>query len=130
MSRPTSSTSSSHSSAFSGLGDMKLSPVLLQVLDIAILLSLPPLLLGVINRTKAAFAGRRGPPLVQPYRDLLRLARKGSVFSRTTTWIFRASPVVTLVATVMAGLLVPLGPGTAPLGFQGDLILLADLFAL
>ena len=109
---------------------MKLSPVLLQVLDIAILLSLPPLLLGVINRTKAAFAGRRGPPLVQPYRDLLRLARKGSVFSRTTTWIFRASPVVTLVATVMAGLLVPLGPGTSPLGFQGDLILFAYLFAL
>ena len=109
---------------------MKLSPVLLQVLDIAILLSLPPLLLGVINRTKAAFAGRRGPPLVQPYRDLLRPARKGSVFSRTTTWIFRASPVVTLVATVMAGLLVPLGPGTSPLGFQGDLILFAYLFAL
>jgi formate hydrogenlyase subunit 4 len=109
---------------------MKLSPVLLQLLDIAVLLSLPPLLLGVINRTKAAFAGRRGPPFVQPYRDLLRLARKGSVFSRTTTWIFRAAPVVTLVATVMAGLLVPLGPGTSPLGFQGDLILFAYLFAL
>ncbi|HKJ03045.1 MAG TPA: NADH-quinone oxidoreductase subunit H [Longimicrobiales bacterium] len=109
---------------------MKLAPLLLQFFDVAALLSVPPLLLGVINRTKAVFAGRRGPPLTQPYRDLVKLSRKGSVFSRTTTWIFRASPVVTLVATVMAGLLVPLGAGTAALGFQGDLILFAYLFAL
>lgn len=105
-------------------------PVLLQILDVAALLAVPPLLLGVINRTKAFFAGRKGPPLLQPYRDLVRLLRKGSVFSRTTTWVFRASPVVTLVAILMAGLLVPLGPGASPLGFEGDLVLFAYLFAL
>lgn len=109
---------------------MTLAPVLLQAFDVVALLVLPPLLLGVINRTKAWMAGRRGPPLVQPYLDLLRLARKGSVFSRTTTWIFRAAPVVTLVATLLAGILVPLGPGHSPLGFEGDLVLFAYLFAL
>ncbi|HEX9887293.1 MAG TPA: NADH-quinone oxidoreductase subunit H [Longimicrobiales bacterium] len=104
--------------------------MIVHALDVALLLCMPPLLLGVINRTKAAFAGRRGPPLVQPYRDLLRLARKGSVFSGTTTWVFRAAPIVTLVATLLAGLLVPLGSGTSPVGFEGDLILFVYLFAL
>lgn len=109
---------------------MRLAPLLLQGFDVVALLALPPLLLGVINKTKAAFAGRRGPPLVQAYRDLFRLARKESVFSRTTTWIFRAAPIVTLVAIVLAGLLVPLGPGSSPLGFQGDLVLFVYLLAL
>ena len=98
--------------------------------DALALLVLPPLLLGVINKTKAFLAGRRGPPLLQPYRDLARLLRKGYVFSETTTWVFRAAPIVTLAATLLAGLLVPLGAGAAPLGFQGDLVVFAYLFAL
>jgi len=81
-----------------------------------LLLILPPLLLGVINKTKAWFAGRRGPPLLQPYYDLLRLFRKGMVVSRTTTWVFRAGPVVTVSALLVAGSLVPSAPSTpAPL---------------
>jgi len=54
---------------------------------------LSPLLLGVINRTKALFAGRRGPPLLQTYFDLWKLLQKGAVYSRTTTWLFRAGPM-------------------------------------
>jgi formate hydrogenlyase subunit 4 len=97
---------------------------------LAALLALPPLLLGVINKTKAAFAGRVGPPLLQPYFDLAKLLRKGSVFSRTTTWVFRAGPVVALATALGAGLLLPLG-GHAPfVGFAGDLILFAYLFGL
>jgi len=101
-----------------------------QAFDLAALLLVPPLLIGVINRVKARVAGRRGQPLLQPYWDLLRLMRKGLVLSRTTTWIFRAAPLVTLAATAMAGLLVPLGPGGGLLGFAGDLVLFAYLFAL
>ena len=48
------------------------------------------LLLGVIAKTKALFAGRVGPPLLQPYYDLIKLIQKGSVFSTTTTWVFCA----------------------------------------
>jgi formate hydrogenlyase subunit 4 len=91
---------------------------------------MPPLLLGVINRTKAAFAGRTGPPLLQPYYDLYRLLRKGTVFSHTTTWVFRAGPIVTLAATLTASLLVPLGNHTPPIVFNGDMILFAYLLAL
>lgn len=93
-------------------------------------LALPPLQLGVIGKTKALFAGRVGPPLLQPYYDLIKLFRKGSVFSTTTTWVFRAGPVVGLVTAAIAVLLVPLANATAPISFTGDLILLAYLLGL
>lgn len=100
------------------------------LIHLVLVILMPPLLLGVINRTKALFAGRTGPPLLQPYYDLLRLLAKGSVFSRTTTWVFRAGPIITLAATLTAGLLVPLGNHTPPLAFNGDMILFAYLLAL
>lgn len=87
-------------------------------------------MLGVINRTKALFAGRVGPPLLQPYYDLLRLFRKGSVFSTTTTWVFRAGPVAGLVTTALAVLMIPLTNSTAPISFTGDLILVVYLLGL
>jgi len=97
---------------------------------IALLLLLPPLLPGVINKTKALFAGRRGPPLLQLYCDLFKLARKDMVISRVTTWIFTAAPVITLTTILAAGLLVPLGPFRAPISFAGDMILFAYLLGL
>lgn len=104
--------------------------VAVQVLaHLAVLLVLPPFLLGVISRVKAWFAGRRGPPLLQLYRDLAKLWRKGAVFSTTTTWVFRLGPVAGVVTAVLAGLIVPLGMA-APVSFTGDLILVAYLFAL
>ena len=101
-----------------------------RLIHVGLLLLLPPLLLGVINKTKAAFAGRVGPPWLQAYHDLVKLMRKGSVVSRTTTWVFRAGPVVGLATATLAGLLVPLGGRPAPIGFAGDLVLFAYLFGL
>ena len=100
------------------------------LIHIVLALAMPPLLLGVIGKTKAAFAGRVGAPFLQPYYDLARLMRKGVVLSDTTTWIFRAGPAVTLAATLCAGLLIPLGKHPAPISFEGDMILFAYLFAL
>ena len=100
------------------------------LLHSVLLLIMPPLLLGVINKTKAWFGGRIGPPLLQPYYDIIKLMRKGMVFSTTTTWIFRVAPIVTLVAIMTAGLLVPMGRFDAPISFTGDLILFAYLFGL
>lgn len=93
-------------------------------------LVLAPLLSGVINRTKAVFAGRKGPPLLQAYFDLWKLLHKGAVYSRGTSWIFRAGPVIGLAAVLTATLLVPLGTVRAPLAFAGDLILFAYLLGL
>jgi formate hydrogenlyase subunit 4 len=93
-------------------------------------LLLAPLLPGIINRTKALFAGRRGQPLLQCYYDLAKLLRKGAVYSRTTTWVFVAGPIVGLAAISIALAIVPLGgvPGLA--AFPGDLFLFAYLLAL
>lgn len=100
------------------------------VIHILLTLLFPPLLLGVINRTKALFAGRTGQPILQAYYDLAKLARKGTVFSNTTSWVFRAGPVVGLGATLVASLLIPLGEHHPPLSFSGDMILFAYLFGL
>jgi formate hydrogenlyase subunit 4 len=99
-------------------------------IHVLLALTFPPLLLGVIGKTKALFAGRVGPPLLQPYYDLIKLLRKGSVISTTTTWVFRAGPVVGLVTAVLAVLLIPLANSSAPISFTGDLILLAYLLGL
>ena len=101
-----------------------------KICQVVLMLVMPPLLLGVINKTKAGFGGRQGPPLLQSYYDLYKLMRKGLVLSRTTTWVFRLGPVVTLAAVGLAGLLVPIGGSRAPLSFTGDLILFAYLFGL
>jgi formate hydrogenlyase subunit 4 len=93
-------------------------------------LSLAPLLVGVVNRTKAFFAGRTGQPLLQLYRDLAKLFRKGAVYSRTTTWIFRAGPIASLAALLAALMLVPWAGAPAPLAFAGDPILFVYLLAL
>ena len=92
-------------------------------------LVLAPLLLGLVARTKALFAGRRGAPLLQPYHDILRLLRKGAVYSPTTTWVFRAAPVATVAVGGLALALLPVGSFPALLAFEGDFVFLAGLFA-
>jgi formate hydrogenlyase subunit 4 len=93
-------------------------------------LLLPPLIPGLINKVKALMAGRTGPPVLQLYHDLAKLARKRAVYSRTTTWVFLAGPVAVVAAGLVAALLVPFGHAPAPVHFQGDLILFAYLWGL
>ncbi|KAF0241465.1 MAG: NAD-dependent dehydrogenase [Planctomycetota bacterium] len=99
-------------------------------IHILLALLLPPVLLGVINKTKAAIGGRVGPPVLQAWFDIIKLMHKGSVFSTTTTWVFRAGPVVGFVTAVGAALFVPLGNHAPPLSFTGDLVLFAYLLGL
>jgi formate hydrogenlyase subunit 4 len=107
-----------------------MSTIIHNTIHVLLAMTLPPLLLGVIAKTKALFAGRVGPPLLQPYYDLIKLFQKGSVFSTTTTWVFRAGPVVSLATAAIAVLLIPLANSSAPISFTGDLIVLAYLFGL
>ncbi|MBI3464620.1 MAG: NADH-quinone oxidoreductase subunit H, partial [Planctomycetes bacterium] len=100
------------------------------LIHVLLVLLMPPLLQGIIAKTKAAFAGRVGPPVLQPYYDVIKLMQKGSLFSKTTTWVFLAGPAVSLATALVASLLVPFGGHAAPFSFQGDLIVLAYLFAL
>jgi formate hydrogenlyase subunit 4 len=89
-----------------------------------------PLLLGVINKTKALVAGRVGPPVMQAYFDIAKLLRKGSVISVTTTWVFLLGPAVAIVVPLLASLMLPLAAPEAPISFTGDIIVFVYLFAL
>lgn len=100
------------------------------VVQAIVIAVLPPLMLGIINKVKAAIAGRNGPPLFQPYWDILKLLRKRSVFSRTTTWVFRAGPVVGVTTALVAAALVPIGDGPAIAAFPADFLVLAYLLGL
>jgi len=93
-------------------------------------LLLAPVLSGVIVKTKAAFAGRRGAPLFQQYHDLAKLLRKGQVISGTTTFVFRIAPTLVLVITVAAAALVAPSIASARWGFQGDFVFLLCLLGL
>jgi formate hydrogenlyase subunit 4 len=96
----------------------------------AIVLLVAPALPGVALRTKSFLAGRRGAPVLQLYFDLWKLLHKGTVYSSTTTWVFRAGPVVVLASLVVALLLLPLDGRHALLPFAGDLVAFAGLLAL
>src|SRR6266436_6244637 len=93
-------------------------------------LLLAPLLLGLINRTKAFVAGRRGPPLLQPYLDIAKCLRRGAVYGDVTSWVFRLGPVVNLSVLLAGVAITPFGGVGSVLSFSGDLIVLAGLFAL
>ena len=88
-----------------------------------------PLLAGVVNRTKSVVAGRRGAPLLQLYFDLAKLARKRPVYSRTTTFLFRLGPALSLAGALAAALLVPFGGAPAALRFAGDFVVFAGLLS-
>ena len=93
-------------------------------------LVLAPLLVGLVNRTKSFIAGRRGPPLLQPYFDIVKCLRRGAVYGDATSWVFRLGPVVNLAVLLAALLMLPLGGIAPPLSFSGDLVVLAGLLAL
>jgi formate hydrogenlyase subunit 4 len=103
---------------------------LFAVLQLVSALALAPLLPGIVNRVKAVFAGRRGPPLLQSWFDIVKLLGKGAVYSRTTGWIFRAGPVAGLSCAAACLCLLPWAGRGALISFHGDLILLAGLLAV
>lgn len=96
--------------------------VLLSIFHVATVLVAPIFVMGIINRVKSLWAGRRGPRLNQTWFDLLRLLRKTPVYSEVTSWIFPLAPIVLLASTLVASLFVPLIPGFTPVGFDGDFI--------
>jgi formate hydrogenlyase subunit 4 len=91
---------------------------------------LAPLVPGLINKTKAFFAGRRGPPVLQLYYDLARLWRKGVVLSTFASPGFVIGPAVAWVAVIGAAMLLPLGHAASALSFRGDVVLVIYLLAL
>jgi formate hydrogenlyase subunit 4 len=80
---------------------------LVQGVQLLLVLLLAPLLTGYVRRVKAHLLRRRGPPLVQPYRDLLKLIRKEVVIAENASWVFRVAPYIVFATTLVAASLVP-----------------------
>ncbi|MBN2106998.1 MAG: NADH-quinone oxidoreductase subunit H [Deltaproteobacteria bacterium] len=89
-----------------------------------------PLLAGIISRVKARVAGRTGKPLLQLYFDIYKNFRRGAVYSTTTSWLFRAGPIVGLAAALTALAIAPPLGSAAPLAFTGDVLLFAYMLGL
>lgn len=92
-------------------------------------LALAPLLPGIINKVKAFFAGRWGPPVLQLYFDIIKLLRKASIYSTTTTALVRITPTISLATLLVAAAFMPFGTIASPLAFQGDAVLFFYLLA-
>ena len=105
-----------------------MSAALLAAAHLAALLLLPFPVVGLVNRTKAIWAGRKGPRLLQSASDLRRLLRKQPVYSGTTTAVFRVGPLVLLATTLVSGLVAPLLGGVAPVSFPFDFVVFAYLW--
>jgi len=104
--------------------------VLLILAHVAIVLMMPVLMVGIVNRTKAWWGGRRGPQLLQLGWDLARLMRKRPVLSTVATSLFRAGPWVVLAATLLAAQIAPILGAFAPLRFSHDFIVFAYTLGL
>jgi len=102
----------------------------LSLLQLGVLVALAPGLNGLIKRMKAVLQGRNGPPVLQPYFDLVKLLRKDAVVSKHATAIFRWAPALYAACYATAALLVPVIWSRAPLAGWGDAIALVGLFAL
>ncbi len=85
---------------------------------------------GVINRTRALLAGRKGLPFFQHIYNVRLLLRKGSVYSSTTSILFRIAPTVYLAAAIVALLMIPVADLYPLISFEGDVICLAYTLAL
>jgi formate hydrogenlyase subunit 4 len=105
-------------------------PSLSAIVALAAVLVAAPALPGIITKTKSVLTGRRGAPVLQLYWDLWKLVRKGTVYSVTTTWVFRAGPVVLLASLLAGALFLPLDGHTGLAAFAGDLVAFAGLLAL
>lgn len=92
-----------------------------------LVLALAPLLLGFTRKVKARLLRRRGPSIVQPYRDLLRLLRKEVVLADNASWLFRAAPYVIFAATWVAAALVPTFGAGLMFSWSADLIAITAL---
>jgi formate hydrogenlyase subunit 4 len=98
-----------------------------QLVQVALVLALAPLLTGFVRKTKAHLLRRQGPPLVQPYRDLLRLLRKEAVLADSASWLFSAAPYLIFAATWVAAALVPTFAAGLVFSHAADMIAIVAL---
>lgn len=93
------------------------------VLQVFFILGFAPLYAGVLSRLKEIVQSRRGPSILQPYRDLWKLFHKDQVLSEQATWIFRLTPYLVFVVPIFVAILIPvLTDFPLVFAFMGDML--------
>lgn len=104
------------------IGDLSI-----QISQMLLVVLLAPLLTGFVRKVKARLLRRRGPPLLQPYRDLIRLARKEAVVAHSASWLFRFVPYLVFATTWVAAALIPTFATGLLFSWSADLIAIIAL---
>ncbi len=99
----------------------------IQGMQMLLVLLLAPLLTGIVRKVKARLNRRQGPPVLQPYRDLVRLMRKDVVLAQNASWLFRVIPYLIFAATWVAASLVPTFRTGLVFSWTADLIAIIAL---
>jgi formate hydrogenlyase subunit 4 len=103
--------------------------VIVQGAQMMLVLALAPLLTGFVRKVKARLVRRRGPPLLQPYRDLMKLLNKEVVLADNASWLFRVTPYLIFTTTWVAAALVPTFATGLLFSWSADLIAIIALLA-
>jgi hydrogenase-4 component C len=104
--------------------------ILLGFIQALIILLIAPLFSGFARVMRAKMHNRRGPSILQNYRDLAKLMKRQEVIPEQSGWIFRATPYIAMVAMLLIATIVPVFTTQSPFGWVGDFILVIYLFAL
>ena len=104
--------------------------IVIGIFQVLLLLLAAPLFSGFVRVLRAKVQTRKGPPLMQNYRDIVKLMKRQEVVSEQAGWIFRVTPYLSMAAMLLAALIIPILTVHSPLGLVGDLIFLVYLFAL
>ncbi|MGO8739886.1 respiratory chain complex I subunit 1 family protein [Rhodoblastus sp.] len=99
----------------------------IQIVEMLVVLAVAPLLTGFVRKVKARLLGKRGPPLLQPYRDMVKLTKKEAVVAESASWLFRAIPYLVFAATWVAASLIPTFGAGLMFSWSADMIAITAL---
>jgi formate hydrogenlyase subunit 4 len=101
--------------------------LLVQGIQMVLVVAAAPLLVSIVRKVKSRLTRRQGAPLLQPYRDLIRLMRKDVVLAENASWLFRVVPYMVFGATWVAAALVPTFATGLQFSWTADLIAIVAL---
>lgn len=104
--------------------------IILGIISLLVILCLAPMFVGLVNKQKAAFTGRIGAPILQPYYDLKRILRKETINSNSSSFISNISPAINFIAVIITAAMMPIGFARPLISFEGDVILFAYMLGL
>lgn len=104
--------------------------MLVILLNIILVLITPFIMIGLLKKTKAFWSGRKGVNILQPFWDVIKLMKKNTVYSKTTSWVFKFYPIVSIVTVVFASLFVPIINNSAIINLPFAFIIFAYVLGL